>query len=249
MKKLVSLLLVVLLICPIFVNAASKELEEVDLKKYKSEAIEDVLTQEEVKFDFKHTNSDSHVKVYLFRGHGCGYCHKFLEFAAGTLMKDYVDKVDIVSYEVWYDQDNAELMENIAEFLETSASGVPFIVIGDTYYPGYSEEMNESMIAKINEQYAAKEKYDVLQEYAKSINDEIAKQRNEKFMNTYLGIICTAVFVAIGTVVCVINTNKKFEALSEKAENIEKKAAKPQPVVREEKEDKRPQQKKGKNKK
>ena len=241
-------MLVALLMFPLFVSAASKELEEVNLKKYKSEKLEDVLKQEEITYDFKHTDSDSHVKIYLFRGHGCGYCHKFLEFAAGTLMKDYGDKVDVVSYEVWYNQDNAELMENVAEFLGTSASGVPFIIIGDTYFPGYSEEMNESMKAKINEEFAAEKKNDALQEYADSVNEEIAAQKREKFMNTYLGIICTFVFVAIGTAVVVVLNNKKFTALNERLDSMERKA-KPAPSVKEEKEvkeEKRPQQKKRK---
>jgi glutaredoxin len=92
------------------------------------------------------------INVYLFRGEGCPHCEEAIEWFNDTLSKDsdYSEYYKLVEYEVWYNEDNSKLMNDVAEELGTTASGVPFIVIGDKYFSGFSsatspEEIKESI--------------------------------------------------------------------------------------------------------
>ena len=218
--KVVLCTLIISLMLPVFVSA---EVKEFDFATTQKETLEEALTQEEIKYTFTHKENDKQVTIYLFRGHGCAYCHKFLEFANNTLMKDYADKVKIVSYEVWYNKGNAALMEEVASFLGTQVQGVPFYVIGNKYFPGYSEEMNEEIFATINDEYAAKEKYDVIEEYKKSIEEAKRKEWEEKYGTAVLTIVLVAVIVAIGTGVNIWFVNKKFNELQNMGLKVNKK--------------------------
>ena len=94
------------------------------------------------------------VKVYFFRGEGCSHCAEAEEFFK-SIQNEYGKYFDIVDYEVWNDEDNADLMEEVAKVRGEEAGGVPYIIIGDQSWNGY---------AKIKEQYAkdTKDRYDVM---------------------------------------------------------------------------------------
>ena len=89
----------------------------------------------------------SKIIVYLFRGEGCPHCADAEEFFE-NLSKDeeYSKYYTLKDYEVWYDKDNSELMDKVAAALgDESGSGVPFIVIGDKSYRGYSDAMADQI--------------------------------------------------------------------------------------------------------
>jgi glutaredoxin len=94
--------------------------------------------------------SDNNVNAYLFYGDGCPHCAKentFLE----SIKNDY-PTLDIYKYEVYFSRENSLLMQKVAETLGTESGGVPFLVIGDKYYVGFSETLTPIEIeAKINE--------------------------------------------------------------------------------------------------
>ena len=46
------------------------------------------------------------VNVYLFRGSSCGHCFDAVKFFA-SIAKDYQDKFNLISYEVWGNKDNS----------------------------------------------------------------------------------------------------------------------------------------------
>lgn len=106
-------------------------------------------------------NAKEEVKVYLFYGEGCGYCARAKEFF-NSIEEEYGDKFELVKYEVWSNQTNANLMQDTAKVFGFNAKGVPFIVIGDEYFDGYSEEYNEGIINAIEENYNSEERYDVM---------------------------------------------------------------------------------------
>lgn len=114
------------------------------------------------------------VKVYLFRGEGCGYCASALEWF-DSIEEEYGDYFDIVSYEVWYDTENQALMEEVAAFKGDNASGVPYILVGEYSYPnGFAADtaldsssdktMGDQLIERILEVYESDERYDVMTE-------------------------------------------------------------------------------------
>lgn len=145
--------------------------------------------------------ADKKVNVYIFRGEGCPHCEEAIEWFENTLSNDseYADKFELVKYEVWYDEDNSNLMDEVAKELGTEASGVPFIVIGDKYFSGFSAEQSPEKIKnEINEQYNNKEYQDVVE----AIKNGTSIKKNEE-NNSILPIIIissVAVVVVIGLI-------------------------------------------------
>lgn len=102
------------------------------------------------------------VKVYLFYGDGCPYCENAMTFLE-NLDSKYKDKIELVKYEVWNDQENSELLTNVASTLGEEVSGVPFIVVGETSFGGYSEEYDQSILDAIDSELEKEEPYDILE--------------------------------------------------------------------------------------
>lgn len=115
------------------------------------------------------------VNVYIFRGEGCPHCEEAIEWFEDELANDeeYSNYYKLVKYEVWYDESNKNLMDQVATELGTSASGVPFIVVGDKYFSGFSKESSPSQLKEeIKKQYENKDYQDIVDavKKGKSIN-------------------------------------------------------------------------------
>lgn len=112
-----------------------------------------------------YAESNKKINVYMFRGEGCPHCEEAIEWFEDELGRDteYSEKYKLVTYEVWYDESNNNLMDQVAKELGTQASGVPFIVIGDKYFSGFSAESSPNEIkAEIDKQYKNKDYIDVV---------------------------------------------------------------------------------------
>ena len=75
--------------------------------------------------------------IYIFWGDGCPHCKALAKFIS-KLPAETKNKVNIYSFEVWGDKDNKTLMRNFGKFLDQDVRGVPFMVIGDKIFDGYS---------------------------------------------------------------------------------------------------------------
>lgn len=131
--------------------------------------------------------SKEKINVYLFWGDGCGYCEAAKEFFA-SIEDEYGEYFNLVEYEVWYNQDNNELKENVAEYLNDDVSGVPYIVIGETTFGGYSSEYDEDIKEAIMEAYEDEDYVDVV---AKVEAGEVETGKN------YDTLIVIGIFVVI----------------------------------------------------
>lgn len=80
------------------------------------------------------------VNVYMFYGKTCPHCEEALKYL--NRVKDKYD-LNIIKYEVWYDADNQKLMKEVADYLDVSASGVPFTIIDNTPIFGFSSGITE----------------------------------------------------------------------------------------------------------
>ena len=82
------------------------------------------------------------ITIYLFHGKGCPHCAEEQVF-----LKKYEKnkKVEIVKYEVWYNTENQDLMNQIMKEYGISKGGVPLTVIGDSYFIGYSDSIGKSI--------------------------------------------------------------------------------------------------------
>lgn len=141
LKKLFFVVIASLLIIPIGVFAEGEEEE---------------TTSEE---------QSNEVVIYFFRGQGCSHCAE-AEAWFESIEDEYGDKFRIQDYETWYDADNAELMEKVAKARgeEESATGVPYIIIGDQSWIGFTDDYKKEITNKINELYnqEVNERYDIM---------------------------------------------------------------------------------------
>lgn len=200
MKKYLVFILL-LLAFPFIVNAT-------DIKNLKTMNLDEALTQENIEHDFSnYKETDDQVTIYLFRGNGCAYCRNFLTYL-NSIVDEYGDMFKVVSFEVWYDEDNAKFMEEIATFMNSKADGVPFIIIGDKVFPGYNETFNDQIIEKIKSEYNSKKKYDVIEQYEKG--------QKEGLSSTTIIIIwlCILSAIILVTILGFINVKHK-EILNE----------------------------------
>lgn len=83
--------------------------------------------------------SDDVVNIYLFYGNGCPHCAQE-EKVLKQLENKYGDKIKIYRYETWKNSDNKNIMIDIKKELNiTKYDAVPFTIIGEKTYLGYSE--------------------------------------------------------------------------------------------------------------
>ena len=60
----------------------------------------------------------------------------------------------IVDYETWHNQDNAKFMEAIAKSRGETTEGVPYIIIGNKSWNGFTESYEQEMINEIKSNYS-----------------------------------------------------------------------------------------------
>ena len=77
------------------------------------------------------------VNIYLFYSDTCPHCAKEEELLDEIM--DKYDNVRLYKYEIG-DEDNSKLLDEVASLYNTTVSGVPFTVIGDKIYKGFSYE-------------------------------------------------------------------------------------------------------------
>lgn len=109
-------------------------------------------------------SSDSKkVNVYFFRGEGCSHCAEAEEWF-DSIKEEYSEYYNLVDYEVWYNTDNSDLMQKVADARGEEAEGVPYIIIGDKSWNGFDSSYEEDMINQIKSVYAqdVKDRYDIM---------------------------------------------------------------------------------------
>ncbi len=80
------------------------------------------------------------VTIYMFRGDGCGGCEYAID-ELNNFAGKYDDYFEVVSFETWYNQNNATLMSEFMTLFDAEQA-IPFFVIGDDYHQvGYDEEL------------------------------------------------------------------------------------------------------------
>lgn len=92
-------------------------------------------------------SKDNTVTLYFFHGDGCPHCEEEMKWLNDIAIK-YSNLV-IKGYEVWYDEENNALMEEVKERLNVTSPGVPFTVIGDKHFLGFNHSIGNSMETQI----------------------------------------------------------------------------------------------------
>ena len=114
MKRLGSLLLIIIgvIVLPFTVNAKSSTYLG---KEYNTLDFKEALADEGIELKNKdYAESDDQITIYLFRGKGCSYCKAFLTFLS-SISDEYGKYFKLVSFEVWNDEENSELMTVVSK--------------------------------------------------------------------------------------------------------------------------------------
>ena len=124
-------------------------------------------------------NDKNLVNIYLFHSDTCPHCASEKELLA-ELEKEY-DNIKIYMYEVG-DSSNVLLLNEVADMFDTTVTGVPFTVIADKVYKGFSYENSKSKFMATIEYYSDHGYKDVVGEYLGNVelpSYEIQEENNE----------------------------------------------------------------------
>ena len=91
---------------------------------------------------------DGKAIIYFFRGEGCSHCAE-AEAWFESIKEEYGKYFIIKDYETWYNQENAELMKKVAQARGEEANGVPYIIIGDKSWMGFTQSYTDEMLKEI----------------------------------------------------------------------------------------------------
>lgn len=102
--------------------------------------------------------SEDKINIYFFWGKGCPHCEEEFEFFE-SIQNEFGDYINIHSFEVWYNKDNEDLLEEFSSRMGDTVRGVPYTIIGKKSFTGFSSDYEEDMLKAIKDQY--KNSYDV----------------------------------------------------------------------------------------
>lgn len=84
------------------------------------------------------------VNVNVFYGEDCPFCARQEQFLK-VLKSELGDNLNIQRYEVWHNDENSELLSNVRTALNNTDDGVPFVVIGNKAFTGYTDSIAEDI--------------------------------------------------------------------------------------------------------
>lgn len=180
--KILFVLLIALLL-PIVAFA-----EDEDTDAAPAEDAEVVVAEEE----------SNEVNVYFFRGEGCSHCAE-AEAWFESIEEEYGSKFKIVDYETWYNSENAELMQKVAEARGETAEGVPYIIVGNKSWNGFAQDYADEIIAQIESEFETNvdERYDIMKLMETGGNAKV-DDKDDKKSNDALSLII--IIVAVGAI-------------------------------------------------
>ena len=154
-----------------------------------------------------YVEDDNKVNVYIFRGNTCWHCLDEISWIASKTA-EYGKYFNIITYEVWADSNNNKLMSAVAKQLGQTAGGVPFTVIGNKTWSGFSEEMGEEMLNTVMDIYnSGNVKTNDISQKINLEDATVIGNDNKESSNSTL-IICLLAVVFIGGVVAIYFISK-----------------------------------------
>lgn len=95
---------------------------------------------------------ENKVNIYFFWGNGCPHCEEEVKFLK-SIETEYGNYFTLNTFEVWYSKDNAKILEQFANAMGDEVSGVPYTIIGNKTFTGFSEKYKEQFLKAIKDQY------------------------------------------------------------------------------------------------
>ncbi len=104
------------------------------------------------------TYDENKVNIYFFWGNGCPHCEEQFSFLE-SIEEEYGQYYQLYTFETWYDDENADLMQRFATTMGDSTRGVPYTIIGNKSFKGFSASSEQAFLDAIMTQY--QNSYDV----------------------------------------------------------------------------------------
>lgn len=117
-------------------------------------------------------NAEEKLNLYLFFGDGCPHCAMEKEYLE-ELTKEYKE-LNVIKYEVWYNEENSMFLKQIADETNKTLTGVPVTIIGQTIITGFKDS-TEQQIKRAIDYYLENDHQDIVQE----IKNGTYKQKEE----------------------------------------------------------------------
>ena len=168
------------------------------------EAYQEYVTKLKAADLSNYEESDNKVTIYIFRGKTCWHCLDEITWLAEHY-NEYSKYVNVKTFEVWNNKTNSKLMNLVAKHFSKQANGVPFTVVGDETYSGFTEEIGSKMIEKAIEQYNSEEKYDI-KNYIDL--DEVLSKTSKSKSNAGIILLIVTVLVGGGVLVYLVSKSK-----------------------------------------
>ncbi len=170
------------------------------------------------------------VKVYLFRSSTCSVCKSAVAFFEELSSdSEYGSMFEVVDYEV-STANNSELMQKAADIMgDGNITGVPYIVIGDRSFGGYTSSWDDDIKAEIKETYEDEDFVDPLADLLNETTDS-----KEAWIT--IGILVVAVLIVGGTILLARGHEEPVEEEEPvKEENVETKVVEKEIPIKEKK--------------
>lgn len=123
-------------------------------EQYKEKKVLKKQTVENIKFE------KNKINIYMFWGDGCPHCEELAKYLY-KLNKVYGKSYNLYTLEVWHNNKNNNLMNQFASTKNEKVSGVPYLVIGNKTFIGYSEKQNKKIEAAIKKEIKNKNHTDI----------------------------------------------------------------------------------------
>ena len=161
------------------------------------------------------------VNVYFFNMNGCSHCAEAKEFFAELEAdEEYKDMFAVQSFEVSTSRENSDLMDEASEIMGDDNNGaVPYIIVGDESFIGYSDSVGESIKEEIKETY---EDDDFVDPLAELIMSGPTKSNDGIIILAILGGVVVIVGLALYFARKDTTKLEKSIALEEKKEEAQK---------------------------
>jgi thiol-disulfide isomerase/thioredoxin/glutaredoxin-related protein len=78
------------------------------------------------------------VTVYFFWGKGCSHCSNEKIFL--KKLKKRLLNIEVISYEIWENEQNLLLLKKISKKMDIDVSAIPVTIIANKYFIGFSDE-------------------------------------------------------------------------------------------------------------
>ncbi len=110
---------------------------------------------------------ENEVNIYFFHSSTCPHCKEEIKLL--NELDEYYDNINIYKYEISNDN-NSVLLSNIGTLLDVKITGVPFTIIGNKYFVGYSSENSKKTFISTIKYFSTYSYTDVVGTYIKENN-------------------------------------------------------------------------------